>query len=69
MPKKQSTRNSNNTSINTSNTTSSTANNNTSNNEAGNEDKDRKHKNNPYYSWWQIYETIIREKYDYNVAI
>jgi hypothetical protein len=48
MAKKRSTRNSNNTSINTSNNASS----NTGINAIGSEDKDRKQKNNPYYTWW-----------------
>lgn len=49
MPKKRSTRNSNNTSINTDN---SVSNNTASNAAVENEDKGKKQKNKPYYSWW-----------------
>lgn len=49
MPKKRSTRNSNNTSINTDNNVSNST---SSNAAVDNEDKGKKHKNNPYYSWW-----------------
>jgi hypothetical protein len=60
MAKKHATRNSNNTSINTSNNITSNANNNISSNASnitgdettGSEVKDKKHKNDPYYSWW-----------------
>jgi hypothetical protein len=49
MPKKRSTRHSNNTSINTDNS----VNNNTGSNAAvENEDIGKKQKNKPYYSWW-----------------
>ncbi|MBP1755197.1 MAG: hypothetical protein H6Q59_1595 [Firmicutes bacterium] len=49
MPKKRSTRNSNNTSINTDN---SVSNNTASNAAVENEGKGKKQKENPYYSWW-----------------
>lgn len=49
MPKKRSTRNSNNTSINTDN---SVSNNTGSNATVENEDKGKKQKEKPYYSWW-----------------
>jgi hypothetical protein len=50
MPKKRSTRNSNNTSINTDN--SGVSNSTGSNATVENEDTGKKRKNNPYYSWW-----------------
>ncbi len=48
MPIKRKTRDSNNTSINTSGNVS----NSTGTNAAGNEDKDKKRKETPYYTWW-----------------
>lgn len=52
MPLKRSIRNSNNTSINTNNNVSNSGSNNASNSTVDNENKDRKHKNNPYYTWY-----------------
>lgn len=52
MAKKRSTRNSNNTSINTSNNITNQAEHPSSSNVVGNEDRGRKQKSNPYYSWW-----------------
>ncbi len=49
MPKKRSTRNSNNTSINTDHNVSNSTGTNTS---VENEAKGRKQKDNPYYTWW-----------------
>ncbi len=59
MPKKLSTRNSNNTSINVNNSSDistsnsmNSANHSDSKDAAGTETRGKKSKNSPYYSWW-----------------